>query len=163
MDLSEQVFTLLAAGRPVVDWHFVLQLVSRFLHLLSAIILVGGLFYMRSILFPAGAEACYAGRRAVWARWVGLVTFLLLVTGIYNLLSIVNQAKAAGEPLDPTYHALIGIKVLLALGVMFIVAVLAGKTALAEKFRGNMRKWLSIAWMAAVAIVMIGAILRTFH
>jgi hypothetical protein len=51
----------------------------------------------------------------------------------------------------------------LALVVMFIMAVLAGKTALAEKFRANMRKWLNVAWMAALAIVVIGAMLRTYH
>ncbi len=161
--LPEHVFTLLAAGRPVVDGAYLLQLVSRVLHILSAIILVGGLFYIRSILSPAGVDACFAGRRAVWARWVGMATFLLLASGIYNLLIIINQAKAAGEKLDPTYHALIGIKLLLALGVMFLMAVLAGKSALAEKFRGNMRKWLNIAWMAALATVVIGALLRTYH
>lgn len=163
LNLPEQAFTLLAAGRPVMDWPFLIQLLSRVLHILSAIILVGGLFYIRTVLSPAGVDASFAGRRAVWARWVSLATFLLLASGIYNLLTIINQVKAASEKLDPTYHALILIKLLLALVVMFIMAVLAGKTALAEKFRANMRKWLNVAWMAALAIVVIGAMLRTYH
>lgn len=161
--LSDDVLALFAAVRPVVDTAYLVQLASRVLHILSAIILVGGLFYIRSILRPSGEEACFAGRRAVWARWVALTTFLLIITGIYNMLAIINQAKAAGEPVDSTYHALIGGKILLGLGVMFIMAVLAGKTALAEKFRANMGKWLTIAWMAAVGIVAIAAVLKTYH
>jgi uncharacterized membrane protein len=161
-NLPEHVFILLAA-RPIMDMPFLVQLLSRVVHILSVIILVGGLFYIRSILFPAGQEACFAGRRKVWARWVGLATLLLLVTGIYNLLTIINETNAAGDKLDPTYHTLIGIKILLSLGVMFLMAVLAGKTALAERFRGNMRKWLNVAWICALGVVVIAAMLRTFH
>ena len=163
LHLPERVFTLLAAGLPAIDGPYLVQLVSRALHIMASIILVGGLFYIRSILSPAGVEACFADRRAVWARWVAVATLLLLVTGIYNFMAIKNQVEAAGEELPSTYHALFGIKFLLGLLVMFLAAMLAGKTSLAEKFRGNMSKWLQVAWLAAMAIVVIGAMLRTFH
>lgn len=146
-----------------VDATYVIKLFARVLHILSAIILVGGLFYIRSILSPSGVEACYADRRAVWAKWVGMATGFLLISGLYNLMMIIGQAKADGIKLPLAYHMLFGIKFLLALLVMFIAAILAGKTDTAEKFRGNMRKWLNIAWLASMAIIVIAAILRTMH
>ncbi len=134
------------------------------LHILSAVILVGGLFYIRTILSPAGADACFADRRSVWAKWVGIATLFLLVTGFYNFFIIIGQSKAeGGVKLPPTYHMLFGVKFLLAMMVMFIAAILAGKTEAADRFRGQMGKWLNIAWLAAVAIIVLAAILRTLH
>ncbi len=143
---------------------YVIQLISRVLHILSAMILVGGLFYIRTILSPAGADACFAGRRGVWAKWVGIATLFLLVTGFYNFFVILGESKAeGGVKLPSTYHMLFGVKFLLAMIVMFIAAILAGKTEAADRFRGQMGKWLNIAWLAAVAIIVLAAILRTLH
>ena len=163
--MEEPLFHIpeLLGALPTLDGYQLVQLFSRVLHILGAIILVGGLFYIRTVLAPAGVEACFADRRAVWARWVGVATFLLLATGIYNFVEIMKQAGADGEKLEPTYHMLFGIKFLLGLLVMFLAAMLAGKTALAEKFRTNMGRWLNVAWFAALAIVVIAALLRTFH
>ena len=154
---------------PDIDLAFAIQVLSRVLHILSAIIMVGGLFYMRTILAPsatAGAtsdEVCFAGRRSVWARWVGMTTFFLLASGIYNLMTIIGQSKTIGDKLPPAYHMLLGIKFLLALLVMFVMSILAGKTKTADKFRGQMQKWLNLAWLAAIAIVVIAGVMRTLH
>ncbi len=161
--LIMQASFLLAEGMPTIDGAYVLQIASRVLHLVSAMILVGGLFYLRTVLSPAGEEACFAGRRAVWAKWVGIATAVLLATGFYNFMLINSEAKAAGGKLPPPYHMLFGVKFLLALLVMFLLAILAGRTGAAERFRGQMRKWLNIAWLAAIAIVILAAMLRTFH
>jgi len=142
---------------------YVIQLVSRVLHILPAMILVGGLYYLRTMVVPVGSEDCYAGRRAMWAKAVGICTLLLLATGFYNFFGILSAAKEAGEKLPPAYHMLFGIKCLLALLVMFIAAILSGKTEAAERFRTQMPKWLNIAKLAIVAIVVIAAILRTLH
>jgi uncharacterized membrane protein len=133
------------------------------IHILCAIILGGGLFYLRSVLSPAGVDACFANRRSVWARWVAAASFLLVVSGLYNFMVIMQEYKAAGEKLDPSYHILFGAKMLLGLLVMFIAAILAGKTAAAERFRGNLQRWLNIAWTSVIAIVVIGALLRAHH
>ena len=154
---------LFAAGEPTVDAHYVTALVSRVFHILGAIILGGGIFYLRTILAPAGEDACFANRRHVWARWVGAATFLLLASGIYNLINIIGEAKAAGEKLPGTYHMLFGIKFLIGVGVMFLAAIMAGKTAAAEKFRANLSRWLNVAWAGVLAIVVIAAVLRTYH
>ena len=154
---------LLLAAQPSLDGPQLVQLVSRVAHILGAIILGGGLFYIRSILSPVGVDACFADRRAVWAKWVGIATFVLLASGIYNFVVVFNQVKADGGKLEPAYHMLFGIKFLLALLVMFVAAILAGKTDAAEKFRANLGRWLNIAWFAIMAIVVIAAALRTFH
>jgi putative copper export protein len=158
-------FALLAqvAAEPQIDGPFVIRVVSRIVHILCAIILGGGLFYLRSILAPAGVEACFAERRSVWARWVGVATALLLVSGMFNYIVNIRDARSAGTELPTTYHALFGIKFILSLGVMFIAAILAGKTAAAERFRADMRKWLNIAWTAVMAIVVLAALMRTYH
>lgn len=153
---------LLAQITPTIDGKYLLYLVLRVLHILSAIILVGGLFYSKTILVPAGVDP-YAGQRQVWARWVGLATLFLLVSGLVNFMNILTAAKANGTPLPPTYHALFGIKFLLGLFLMFLAAILAGKTDLAERFRQKSSRWLGIAWTVSLAIVIIGAFLRTFH
>ncbi len=150
-------------GFPPIDAAYLLQIASRVLHIVSAMILVGGLFFMRTVLAPAGAEACYAGRRAVWAKWAGIATAVLLATGFYNFILINNLAKVEGGKLPSGYHMLFGIKFLLALLVMFLVAILAGKTTVAERFRGQMGRWLNLAWLASLVIVVLAAMLRTLH
>ena len=92
-----------------------------------------------------------------------MATAFLLLSGIYNLIVIITEAKAAEIKLPPTYHILFGIKFVLALVVLFVAALLAGKTGAAERFRGNMQKWLNVAWYSAMAIIVIAAILRTLH
>ena len=152
-----------AAAGPEIDGAFIARVVSRMIHILCAIILGGGLFYLRSVLSPAGVEACYADRRSVWARWVAAASFLLIVSGLFNYMTIIQDYKATGDKLDKSYHMLLGLKMLLGLLVMFIAAILAGKTAAAERFRANMGRWLNIAWTSVIAIVVIGALLRAHH
>lgn len=152
-----------AAAEPKVDAAFALRVTSRVFHIMFAIIIGGGLFYLRAVLAPAGADACYANRRTVWARWVGIATFFLIASGLYNYIMFVREAKAAGTPLPSAYHMLFGVKFLLALFVFFVAAILAGKTSLADKFRGSMAQWLNFAWLAVMAIIIIGALMRTYH
>lgn len=152
-----------AAPGPAVDAALVARIASRAIHILCAIILGGGLFYLRTILAPSGAGACFAERRALWAQWVGIATFLLLASGLFNFMVILREYRDAGTKLPSMYHMLFGIKVLLSLLVLFIAAILAGKTAAAERFRGNMSKWLNLAWASVMAIVILGAMLRAQH
>ena len=156
-------FALLLAQEAETNQVDILAIALRAVHILSAIILGGGIFYIKAILSPAGPDACYAGRRAVWAKWVGMATGLLLVSGIVNFLLINKSVKAAGEKLVPAYHMLFGIKFLLALLVMFVASILAGKTALADRFREKSNLWLNVSWLSVVAIIVIAAFLRTLH
>lgn len=154
----------LAAGELVMDGTTAIRIASRALHLLFAIVLGGGVFYMRSVLAHSGPDACFAGRREVWARWVMVASAFLLASGLYNFMTIVRASKVAGaEPLPSTYHMFFGIKFLLGILVMFIVSLVAGKTAAAEKARANLSRWLNIAWTSVMAIVILGAMMRFMH
>ena len=89
-------------------------LASRWLHIASAVTLLGGVLFARQIL-------ANAGQLEAVTRSAGLFLFAiggLLLSGVYNLLS-----KGA---VPPGYHAIFGIKVLLALHV-FAVAFLLGR------------------------------------
>jgi hypothetical protein len=159
--LLTMIESIYFAQTPVIDGTYVMYIVLRVLHIISTIILVGGLFYLKVILLPAGADP-YAGSRHVWARWVAVASLFLLVSGLMNFMNIIRMAKADGTPLPSAYHMLFGIKFLFGLAVMFLAAILAGKTALADRFREKMGLWINVAWSLSLAIVIIGAILRTF-
>src|SRR3954469_14136233 len=101
-------FSLLAQQpqMPVLDSMYWIMLVSRILHITGAIILVGGIFYLRFIITPISAPPGAApvaqfsgGRRAVWAKWVGIATALTLITGLWNYIQI-----AKVNDLAKSYH-----------------------------------------------------------
>ena len=155
---------LLAADAPQVDAKFVVALLSRIFHILSAVILGGGVFYLRSILSHSGVDALYASRRAVWARWVAIASSLLALSGMYNYILVMQASKLAGaRPIPIAYHILFLVKFLLGIFVMFVAAILAGKTTTADRFRASMSKWLNLAWGAVMTIIVLAAIMRTMH
>jgi putative copper export protein len=157
----------LAAGDaviPAMDANLAFRILSRAIHIVCAIILGGGIFYMRSVLAYSGPDACFAGRRQVWSRWVMVASTLLIVSGLYNFMAIVAESKLPDhKALPPDYHMLFGIKVLLSLAVMFIAAIVAGKSAGAEKARARISRWLNVGWFCVMAIVIIGAMMRMLH
>ena len=143
-----------------------MTLVSRVLHILGAIVLLGGIAYLRKIVAPgvaAGGDpdgaALYSGRRRAWAKWVGIATAVLLITGFYNFLMIVNTTA----DLPRAYHPLFGVKFLLALVVFALAALLAGKTSAAERFRQSPKWWLTLCLAAGIATVIAGSVLRSLH
>src|SRR5262245_65440630 len=78
---------------PTLDGMYWINLVSRILHILGAIILVGGLIYLRTVVMPSPAAANaktvdekFGGLRAKWAMWIGIATALLLITGTWHLV-----------------------------------------------------------------------------
>ena len=85
----------------------------RWLHISSAVVLVGGLLYARAVLTPAGsglgAEQWHelAGRAAERFRfWVYLVIPASLISGLYAAFAFPGHSTR--------YRVLLGLKVLLA-------------------------------------------------
>lgn len=163
--------TTLAAAELTYDAGYFLGLLSRIAHTTCAATLLGGLIFLRFVLAPAqgsheeGATddseaALFAGRRASWAKCVALCTLLLLVSGFYNFFSFMGTYKNLPKP---DYHLLFGIKFVLALGVMTIMALVAGKTSLAQKVRGSLTWWLNVALVLALSIYVAGAMLRSMR
>ena len=150
---------------PQLDGLYWLMLLSRICHILGAIILVGGLFYIRSILSPINAPAgtapvdqLFGGSRAAWAKWVGIATALLLITGLANYLFIIKQ----NERLASSYHMVAGMKMLAAIVVFLIAALLAGRTATADAIRTKWRMWLSVCFALAIVTVILGSALKSY-
>ena len=141
----------------IVPW------ISRWVHLLSVITLVGGSIFMRLVLAPAAKGALSDEhheklREAIQARWAmfshSCVT-LLLLTGTYNA-----YLGFTAHPEQPLYHGLFGMKLLLALLVFFLVIALTGRSEALAGIRKHRARWLSVAILAAVTIVLISGVLH---
>lgn len=149
---------------PTMDGTYWGMLVSRVLHILGAVILLGGLFYLRAIIHrTARADAsdstdqAFGGSRAKWAMWVGIATLLLLASGLFNYVMFMKLY----DRFDGPYHMLFGIKFLLALAIFAIAAILAGRTPAANRMRLAMRGWLSLCIVLGLAILVIAAVMRS--
>ena len=150
----------------VMDVASLLPLASRILHIVGAVILVGGIAYLRKIVAPAAVrgegdpvDRLYAGRRAAWAKWVGIATGLLLATGVTNIVLVMKTYPN----LPGGYHAVLGTKILLALVVMFLAAILAGTTPAAVGLRKATKGWLTVALVTGLAVIILASTLRSFH
>ncbi len=142
-----------------IDW---LAVVFRWMHILAAITAVGGTIFMRLALLPASEGLTEDARRSlhdsVRARWViplNASILFLLVSGFYNFFMMVRDYTVPGS-----YHALFGIKFLLAMAIFFIASMLVGRSAASERFRQNRRRWLSLNVALAVVLVCISGVLR---
>lgn len=145
--------------------HLALYTISRFLHVATAIVLVGGTFFVRFILMPAAAQALTdadhlrlrGGIMAAWKRIVHGGIGLLLASGALNYYRVISEQSHKGDAL---YHALLGTKILLALVVFFIASALVGRAAKFEGMRQNARKWLAINVLLALLIVALSGFLK---
>jgi len=143
----------------------ILYTVSRFLHVGTAIVLVGGVFFLRFVLMPAAKvnlpdDLHSRLRTAVMGTWKRIVhggIGLLLLTGSLNYYRVWADGTHKGDPL---YSALLGIKILLALVIFFIASVLVGRSAKFEGMRQNAAKWLAINLALAAVIVVISGFLK---
>jgi len=136
---------------------------SRCLHVLGAIVLLGGAIFTRYVLMPAASQLPEAEhdqlKRGITRRWKPFVhggITILVLSGFYNYLGV----AAAQHQGDGKYHMLMGIKILLAMFVFFIVSVLPGRVRVFEGMRRNSRMWLTIAIVCATVVVILAGILK---
>jgi hypothetical protein len=128
---------------------FYVSLVLRYMDIFGAIALMGATIFMRFALLPTLKELkpelreeVHQGVRARWAKMVGLASGLLLLSGIANLgLAARYDFKVPG---DLSYNMLGGIKLVLALPIFVLAALLMGKTSLAKKVQANAATVLNI-------------------
>lgn len=144
-----------------MDTQFILNLISRWLHVLPAIVLVGGTLFVRLVLSPVRQQgsidvAAQEAMRKKWFKWIGICTLLLLLSGLYNA-----YVKASMLQLSPVYVGLMMLKIVLALGVFFLAARLSGRSAKAVQMRERETHWLNILCLLMVAIVVIGGWMKT--
>lgn len=136
---------------------FYLDVVSRVLHVWTAIALVGGSLFTLMVLMPAARTlADYAqgqlaeGITRRWKRFVHLGIALFLLTGFYNYFRAMPLHRG-----DGMYHALIGSKMLLALGVFFLASAMVGRSEKMAWVRNNPRLSLALLVLLATIVVAI--------
>ncbi len=98
--------------------NLILQIILRFIHIVSAVLAIGGLGFVVFCLLPAAKGADEAARSAIlppavmrFMKIVWLAIAGLVVSGVINWINFASTYKAMG----PAGNALIGTKVLLAL------------------------------------------------
>lgn len=146
-----------------MDGTTLLNLISRWLHVIPAIVMVGGTLFLRLALLPAFASSPHEEsrdqmREAVrknWAKWIGISTLLLLVTGLYNA-----YFKGVTYELSPLYNGLMLVKIILALAVFYFAARLSGRSAKAVKLREREIHWTNILCVLMLSIVLIAGAMK---
>jgi uncharacterized membrane protein len=145
-----------------MDPLFPLDVLSRFVHVAVAIVLVGGTTFLRFVLMPSARELPDAEhdllRQRLLGRWKRFVhggIALLLLSGLYNYMKQIPSHRG-----DALYHALLGTKMLLALAVFFFASVLVGSSPTFEKLRQNRAKWLGVLLVLATAVVAISGFVK---
>ena len=139
-----------------------IDIASRILHILTAIVLLGGSTFMLLVLLPelkAKEESVrnplISSLRNRWKRLVHPGILLFLLTGFYNYIRAMPNHKG-----DGLYHALVGTKIILALGVFFLASALVGRSAVFEGIRKDSSKWLSLLCLLGLIIVAISGFIK---
>jgi uncharacterized membrane protein len=140
-----------------------LDILMRWLHIGSATLAIGVPIFMYFVLMPAARatmdqQAYQTFRDRLMARWrvfvMAMIT-LLLVSGVYWLLFVVNLKHKV-----PLYHALLGVKILAALGLFFLASALAGRSATFAPIRANERKWSFINMALGILILLCAGVIH---
>ena len=137
-----------------MDPSFLVAVVSRWVHVGTAVVLIGGLTALRFVVTPvlAGNTAALEAIRQRWKKFVHAGIALFLISGFVNYFLAMPTHKG-----DGLYHGLIGTKIILALIAFFFASALVGRSAGTQKFRDQSAKWKTVVLvLAAVMIAMSG-------
>ena len=131
-------------------------ILSRWIHIGTAIVLVGGTVFLRFVLSPAAAQLAETEHAKLkelvmksWKKYVHGGILLFLISGLYNYL-VVQAPLHKGDKL---YHALMGIKIILALAVFFLGSALVGRSKSFEGMRKNSKFWQLVMILVSALIV----------
>ncbi len=140
-----------------------ISLLSRWTHIGTAIVLVGGTCFLRFVLAPAAAQLPDAEHQKLkelvmntWKKFVHAGITLFLLSGFYNYL-VVQIPKHKGDGL---YHGLMGAKMMLAFGIFFLASALVGRSKSFEGMRKNAKLWQLVIIILAAIIVGISGYLK---
>ncbi len=143
----------------MTDIEILLHVVSRFIHIICAIFLLGGCFYAHYILTPvlnvlpedkrmAGAAGAQLRYRSILFTIVGLS----LLSGVYNFLQ---------APHSRLYHIAFGIKMLAVLHI-YATAILWATSPYGDvNFSGKSKHRLLSITISGIIVVFISAYLRS--
>ena len=143
---------------------FAVELIMRWIHILSAVTAVGGTIFIMLVLQPAISKGIpksdqEAFRTLIMKRWKLIVHSLIvffLFSGFYNYI-VITSGRHEGQSL---YHALFGVKFLLALVFFFFVIVGTSTMKWSARFREN-KAVSALMLIAALALVLLGGFMKT--
>lgn len=138
----------------------ILNLVSRWMHIISVIVLVGGTLFLRFVVLPVKSsdsfdDTLHESMRRRWSKMVMCSVLFLLISGLYNA-----AMKEMTYELDMVYRSLVTAKLALGFMVFFFVSVLAGKSNMAKKYRESEAKWYNFTCAAMLALVCIAGCMK---
>jgi len=142
----------------------ILDVISRWIHVGTAVVLVGGTVFMRYVLMPSAKatlgetehDALRVQLISRWKKFVMAGIALLLLSGFYNYLVVARPSHQG----DGLYHGLMGTKILLSLAVFFLASVLVGRSPKFEGLRQNRAKWLGVLILLAALVIGIAGVLK---
>ena len=151
-----------------MDW---IAFLSRFVHILTAITLAGGLIYISIVQLPAlqecggqerggGDDELNETLRRRWARLVMFSIMCLILSGIYNYITTISAAKAGEIEIARFYHPVVGVKIILAFGVFFLASILSGRTPAARRMQEKIRSRMHGAVLAVIVLVALASALK---
>jgi len=139
--------------------------VMHWLHVLAAVLAVGGVFFLRFVLCPAlkklppeheGAKThVLQSVSRVFKMVVHTSIAVLLLTGLHRFFKILPLIKGWSQ-----YHMLVGIKILLALVLFFIAIMLTLPGQQPNYFQRNRDKWLLFNFVLGALIILLSSTLR---
>lgn len=141
-----------------MDAMFVVKVVMRWLHVLSAVLALGSVLFLRFVVLPAGPELVDRLKPRI-KKVVHASIGILLVTGLYNYLAVaVPRLKETGAPgLLAGYHAVMGVKILLSLAFFAIATLLLVPVRSIDEKRSG---WLTVNTVLGLAVLLLAAYLR---
>jgi uncharacterized membrane protein len=141
-----------------------LPLAMRWLHILCAVVVVGSIIFYRFAVVPASKKAFDGGvheefQFALMKKWKLLLhppIIFFLVSGMYYYLAVTRFLHDD----QPLYHALFGIKFLLALVVFALYIALTSTMKWSEGLRTKGSLW-GLLTVLVLAIVAIAGVMKT--
>ena len=135
-----------------------IDVLSRWVHVGTAIVILGGSVFMRFVLMPAADRlpdeahnTLREGVLATWRKFVMIGIGLFLLSGFYNYIRAIPLHRG-----DGLYHALMGTKIILAFAVFFLASALTGRSAALEPIRQRRKLWLTVTILLAAIVAALG-------
>ena len=139
-----------------------LYLTMRWLHIIPAIVLVGGTIFMRVAVVPAcnqlDEELRTSVQESVRRFWLRL---LMPSIGFLIISGLVNTAWISMDKQVPSYYMpLLTVKLILAVAIFYIASLLAGRSEAAVKFRQRQQFWLNVNILLAILLICIAGTMK---
>jgi hypothetical protein len=142
----------------------ILPLIARWVHIFCAVIVIGSIIFYRFAVVVAEKRTLPEGlpeefKTALYKRWKLLLhppIIFFLASGLYTYLMVTRHLHDD----QPLYHALFGVKFLLALLVFALYVVLTSTMKWSESLRKKDALW-AVLILAVLAVMAIGGVMRT--